>query len=79
LPPGPTSSRAWLYGSGTVQFFFARDPNYNAIKFDPQQFVDRLRALMDSTGADFSAFSARGGKSIMYENRADQRRAPTRE
>jgi hypothetical protein len=79
LPPGPTSSRAWLYGSGTVQLFFARDPNYDATKFDPAQFVDRLReisALMDSTNADLSAFSARGGKLIMYENMADYAQSP---
>ena len=79
LPPGPTSSRAWLYGSGTVQFFFARDPNYDATKFEPAQFADRLReisTLMDSTNADLSAFAARGGKLIMYENMADYAQSP---
>jgi Tannase and feruloyl esterase len=79
LPPGPASSRAWLYGSGTVQFFFARDPNYDVTKFDPAQFAHRMReisALMDSTNADLSAFSARGGKLIMYENMADYAQSP---
>lgn len=79
LPPGPTSSRAWLYGSGTVQFFFARDPNYDVTRFDTAQFVDRMReisALMDSTNADLSAFSARGGKLIMYENMSDYAQSP---
>jgi Tannase and feruloyl esterase len=79
LPPGPTSSRAWLYGSGAVQYFFARDPGYDVTKFDPAQFADRLReisALMDSTNPDLSAFSAHGGKVIMYENMADYAQSP---
>jgi hypothetical protein len=79
LPPGPTSSRAWLYGGGTVQFFFARDPNYDVTKFDPANFIDRMReisALMDSTNPDLSAFSARAGKLIMYENMADYAQSP---
>jgi hypothetical protein len=79
LPPGPTSSRAWLYGSGTVQYFFARDLNYDVSKFDPAQLADRMReisALMDSTNPDLSAFSARGGKLIMYENMADYAQSP---
>ena len=79
LPPGPSSSRAWLYGSGAVQFFFARDPNYDVTKFDPAQFADRLRevsTLMDSTNPDLSVFSARGGRLIMYENMADYAQSP---
>jgi feruloyl esterase len=79
LPPGPTSSRAWLYGSGAVQYFFARDPGYDVTKFDPTQFADRLReisALMDSTSPDLNAFSAHGGKLIMYENMADYAQSP---
>lgn len=79
LPPGPASSRAWLYGSGAVQFFFARDPNYDVTRFDPAQFADRMReisALMDSTNADLQAFSARGGKLIVYENMSDYAQSP---
>ncbi len=79
LPPGPTSSRAWLYGSGAVQYFFARDPNFDAAKFDPLQFEARMKevsALMDSTNPDLSAFAAHGGKLIMYENMADYAQSP---
>jgi feruloyl esterase len=79
LPPGPSSSRAWLYGSGTVRFFFARDPDYDVTRFDPAQFAGRMReisALMDSTHADLSAFSAHGGKLIMFENMADYAQSP---
>lgn len=79
LPPGPTSSRAWLYGSGAVQYFFARDPNYDASKFDPAQFADRMKeisALMDSTNPDLSPFATRGGKLVMFENMADYAQSP---
>ena len=40
-PPGPTSSRAWLYGSGAIQYFIARDPNYDPRRFDPDAFAER--------------------------------------
>ena len=79
LPPGKMSSRAWLYGSGAVQYFFARDPSYDVTRFDPAQFADRMReisTLIDSTNPDLSAFSARGGKLIMYENMADYAQSP---
>jgi len=62
-----------------VQYFFARDPNYDVTKFDPAQFADRMReisALMDSTNPDLSVFSARGGRLIMYENMADYAQSP---
>lgn len=79
LPPGRKNSRAWLYGSGAVQYFFARDPNFDASKFDPARFVDRMKrvsSLMDSTNPDLSKFAAHGGKLIMYENMADYAQSP---
>ncbi len=79
LPSGPTNSRAWLYGSGAVQYFFARDPNFDASKFDPTKLADRMKdisALMDSTNPDLRAFSGHGGKLIMYENMADYAQSP---
>lgn len=79
LPAGPTSSRAWLYGSGAVQYFFARDPGYDAAKADAPVLRDRkkdISALMDSTDPDLSAFAARGGKLIVYENMADYAQSP---
>jgi feruloyl esterase len=79
LPPGPASSRAWLYGSGMVQYFIARDAKYDPTGFDPARFADRLRALsalMDSTNPDLSAFAARGGKLIISEHMADYAQSP---
>lgn len=79
LPAGPTAGRAWLYGSGVVQYFFARDPNFDVRRYDPAAFADRVRqvsALMDSTNPDLSAFAGRGGKLVIAENTADYAQSP---
>jgi len=79
VPPGPSSSRAWLYGSGAIQYFIARDPTYDPRRFNPDEFVGRMRevsALMDSTNPDLSAFAARGGKLIISEHMADYAQSP---
>jgi feruloyl esterase len=79
LPAGPTSSRAWLYGSGAVQYFFMRTPGADPRKFDPAAHAPRLRevsALMDSTDPDLSRFAARGGKLVISENMADYAQSP---
>jgi len=79
LPPGPASSRARLYGSGAIQYFIARDPGYDPRRFNPDEFVGRMRevsALMDSTNPDLSAFAARGGKLIISEHMADYAQSP---
>jgi hypothetical protein len=79
LPPGASSSRAWLYGSGAVQYFFAQDPNYDPRKFEPGRFANRLRqvsAMMDATDPDLSRFAARGGKLVISEHMADYAQSP---
>jgi len=79
VPPGTSSSRAWLYGSGAIQYFIARDPGYDPRRFNPDEFVGRMRevsALMDSTNPDLSAFAARGGKLIISEHMADYAQSP---
>jgi hypothetical protein len=79
LPPGPTAGRAWLYGSGVVQYFFARDPNFDVRRYDPAAFAERVRqvsALMDSTNPDLSAFVGHGGKLVLAENTADYAQSP---
>jgi feruloyl esterase len=79
LPAGPSSSRGWLYGSGAVQYFFARHQDYDPRKFDPQALAPRLRevsALMDSTDPDLSRFAARGGKLVISEHMADYAQSP---
>jgi len=79
VPAGPKSSRAWLYGSGAIQYFVARDPDYDPRRFNPEEFVGRLRqisTLMDSTDPDLAAFAARGGKLIITEHMADYAQSP---
>jgi feruloyl esterase len=79
VPAGPKSSRAWLYGSGAIQYFVARDPDYDPRRFNPEEFVGRLRqisALMDSTDPNLAAFAARGGKLVITEHMADYAQSP---
>jgi Tannase and feruloyl esterase len=79
LPPGPDSSRAWLYGSGAIQYFIARDASYDPRGFNPGGYVERMRevsALMDSTNPDLTAFMARGGKLVISEHMADYAQSP---
>ena len=79
LPPQTSNSIAWVYGSGAVQYFYARDPKYDPTKADVQALAPRIRevsALMDSTNPDLSVFHARGGKLILLENMADYAQSP---
>jgi feruloyl esterase len=79
VPAGPESSRAWLYGSGAIQYFIARDPNHDPRRFKPDDYAARMRevsALMDSTNPDLSAFAARGGKLVISEHMADYAQSP---
>ena len=64
---------------GAVQYFYARDPNYDVRNLKPDSFAARARevsALMDSTNPDLSAFHASGGKLLMLENMADYAQSP---
>jgi Tannase and feruloyl esterase len=79
LPPGPASSRAWLYGSGAIQYFIARDPDFDPRGFEPAKFQARMlevSQLMDSMNPDLSAFAAHGGKLIVSEHMADYAQSP---
>jgi feruloyl esterase len=79
VPAGPASSRAWLYGSGAIQYFIARDAKYDPRRFHPQDFTGRMRevsALMDSTDPRLLAFAERGGKLIISEHMADYAQSP---
>lgn len=79
VPPVPANGIAWFYGSGAIQYFYARDPNFDVRKTDPNAMKARVlevSALMDSTNPDLSAFHARGGKLIVLENMADYAQSP---
>ncbi len=79
-PPSPaTQARIWYYGNGAVRYFFARDPKFDSLKFDPVAFrdnVSRISEMMDSTNPDLSQFLARGGKLILKENASDHAQSP---
>ena len=79
LPAAPMSSRAWLYGSGAIQYFYLRDGNADPRDFQPvahEAQVRRISALMDSTDPDLSGFARRGGKLVMNEHMADYAQSP---
>ena len=79
LPPLPANGIAWFFGSGAIQYFYARDAGYDVTQYKPENFIERVRevsALMDSTNPDLSAFAARGGKLLMLENMADYAQSP---
>ena len=79
LPAGPASSRAWLYGSGAIQYFYLRDGNADPRDFQPaahEAQVRRISALMDSTDPDLSTFARRGGKLVVSEHMADYAQSP---
>lgn len=78
-PPAPNNGIAWFYGSGALQYFYARDPKADLQRYKPEEHAARVRevsALMDSTNPDLSAFRARGGKLILLENLADYAQSP---
>lgn len=79
LPPQPNNGIAWIYGSGAIQYFYARNVNFDVRRYKPEDFAPRVRevsALMDSTNPDLSAFHARRGKLIVLENMADYAQSP---
>ncbi len=79
LPPAPNNGIAWVYGSGGIQYVFAREPNLDVTKYKPDDHKERLlqvSALMDSTDPDLGRFRKHGGKLIMLEHMADYAQSP---
>jgi hypothetical protein len=67
--------RNYLFGSYYARYFVTKDPNFNALNFDPANYKSRvqdLSNLLDSANPDLTAFYARGGKLILRENIADK-------
>jgi Tannase and feruloyl esterase len=74
IPPVQANGIAWFYGSGAIQFFYARDAAFDVRKTNPNDMkarVEEVSALMDSTNPDLSAFRLRGGKLIVLEYMSD--------
>ena len=74
LPPAPDNGIAWVYGSGALQYFYARDPQADPRRITPESAAARVRevsALMDSTNPDLRAFQQLGHKLIVLEHLSD--------
>ena len=79
MPPAPNNGITWVYGAGAIQYFYARNPNFDLNRYRPADHMPRIRevsALMDSTDPDLSAFHARGGKLLLLENMGDYAQSP---
>jgi feruloyl esterase len=79
LPPAANNGRAWQYSGGGVQYLYARDPNYDLRRYDPNKFrarIEQMSALLDSTNPDLGEFRSRGGKLIVLEHGADYAQSP---
>jgi hypothetical protein len=74
-----TDAQQWLYGANFARFFVARNANFDARTYDPNNFrarVQQVSEIIDSTNPDLSAFFARGGKLIVRENTGDLAQSP---
>ena len=79
IPPVQANGIAWVYGSGALLYFYARNPQMDVRQYRAEDFAARvaeLSQLMDATNPDLSAFQARGGKLIMLEHMADYAQSP---
>ncbi|MET3182694.1 UNVERIFIED_ORG: feruloyl esterase [Variovorax guangxiensis] len=79
VPPQPSNGIAWFYGSGALQYFYARNPSLDVRNYRAEDYAARIATvsqLMDSTNPDLSAFNARGGKLLMLEHMADYAQSP---
>lgn len=74
-----TQARAVVYGLSYARNVIARDPKFDARRFDPANFrtrIEQVSAMMDATDPDLSAFLRRGGKLIVRENTGDMAQSP---
>jgi hypothetical protein len=79
IPPQPTNGIAWVYGSGALLYFYARDPQLDPRQYKAENYAARIAQvsqLMDSTDPDLTAFAARGGKLVMLEHMGDYAQSP---
>ncbi len=78
-PPAPNNGIAWVFGAGTIQYVFARDPKLDVTTYKSEEHKERLLEvsnLMDSTDPDLSRFRAHGGRLIILEHMADYAQSP---
>jgi pimeloyl-ACP methyl ester carboxylesterase len=72
----PPARDALLYGIGVAhtQYFVTKNPNFDALTFDPAAYKARLQQLgtiTDVTNVSLAQFKAKGGKLILTHGNAD--------
>jgi len=79
LPPAPDNGIAWVFGTGAMQHFYARDPRADPRNVTPERFAEWTKvisSIMDSTSPDLGGFEVRGGKLIILEHMSDYAQSP---
>ncbi|MGH8260376.1 MAG: tannase/feruloyl esterase family alpha/beta hydrolase [Steroidobacteraceae bacterium] len=76
-PSNPLSGKEPLLysvGAATIKYIITRDPNFDALHFDPKRYEARIAtvaSIMDVTDQSLERFRAKGGKIIMTHGTAD--------
>ena len=68
------SSVAFTFQDQFVKNFVTKNPEFNSLLFDPNDYLKELQSLssqLDATDPDLSDFSSRGGKLILWHGLAD--------
>ncbi|WNG37924.1 tannase/feruloyl esterase family alpha/beta hydrolase [Archangium violaceum] len=69
-----TASAGGLFGSGLIKYFITRDPNYDPLTFDPNNWqprINEMSALVSANNTNLGSFRARGGKLILWHGGTD--------
>jgi pimeloyl-ACP methyl ester carboxylesterase len=74
-PPGPNDALLYSAGAATVKYVVTRDPQFNALTFDPSAWKTRIQeagAILDVTDIDLTPFRRKGGKIIITHGTEDE-------
>ncbi|WP_257450565.1 tannase/feruloyl esterase family alpha/beta hydrolase [Archangium lipolyticum] len=69
-----TLSLSGLFGSGLIKFFITRDPDFDPLTFEPNDWlprIDEVSDLVSANSTDLTRFRARGGKLILWHGGTD--------
>jgi pimeloyl-ACP methyl ester carboxylesterase len=74
-PPGPGDALLYIAGAATVKYVVTRDPQFNALTFDPSAWKNRIQeagTILDVTDIDLTPFRRKGGKMIITHGTEDE-------
>ncbi len=74
-PPGPGDALLYSAGAATVKYVVTRNPEFNALTFDPSAWKTRIQeagAILDVTDVDLTPFRRKGGKIIITHGTEDE-------